>query len=78
MGVSRGRGGLSDSAAATLARLLGARGLSEDEIDRGLGFVMTTGVKTMREAYELAVSRVRYSDEELAAGMRFRAENEAG
>jgi hypothetical protein len=65
------RGVLAERSATALARMLAARGLPENEIDRGLEYVATSGAQTMREGFVLAMSRILYSDEQLAAGLRF-------
>ena len=55
----------------TLMRLLADRGLSPEAVEAGLDYVEDIGARTVREAYELALSRVIYSDAELAQGLRF-------
>jgi hypothetical protein len=62
---------LGERSVRALARMLAERGLSEDEIDRGLDYVAISGAQTMRQAFVLAMSRVLYSDAQLAAGLRF-------
>ena len=65
---------LGNRSTLTLMRLLAERGLSTKEIDAGLDYVEDVGARTVREGYELALSRVLYSDAQLAQGMRFTAE----
>ena len=62
---------LRGPAVNTLVRFLAERGLSEDQIDRGLEYVEASGAYTIREAFILAMSRTLYSDQELADGQRF-------
>ena len=62
---------LSETSIQALMRLLSERGLSEDEIDKGLQFVEASGVYTMRESFELAMSRALYTDVQLAEGKRY-------
>ena len=62
---------LRGPAVNTLVRFLAERGLSEEQIDRGLEYVEASGAYTIREAFILAMSRSIYSDEELAGGQRF-------
>ena len=47
------------------------RGCSRADIIRGLDYAAAQGVFTTKDAFVLAMSRVLYSDEQLAAGMRF-------
>ena len=63
--------GLRGPAVNTLVRFLTERGLSDDQIERALEYVEETGARTIREAFVNAMSRVLYSDEELAMGSRF-------
>lgn len=65
------QGMLAERSAMLLSRILAARGLSEKEIERGLDYVATSGAQTLREGFVLAMSRILYSDAELAAGLRF-------
>jgi hypothetical protein len=60
----------------SLIRFLEERGLSADEIDRGLAYAEELGAATAREGFVLAMSRVLYSDAQLAAGCRFRFPDE--
>ncbi len=53
------------------ARFLGERGLSNDEITRGLHYAEINGARLIRERFVLAMSRVTLSDEQLYAGLRF-------
>jgi len=62
---------LRGPAVNTLVRFLTERGLSEEQIDRGLEYVEASGAYTIREAFILAMSRTLYSDQELADGQRF-------
>ena len=62
---------LSETSIQALMRLLSERGLSEDQIDQGLQFVEASGVYTMRESFELAMSRALYTDTQLAEGKRY-------
>ncbi len=60
-------------AAATnlVVTLLSEQGCSEADIDRGLADAAAQGAFTAKTAFVLAMSRVLYSDEQLAAGLRF-------
>ena len=69
--VMSGRSRLSVSSARTVARFLAERGMSDNEIDRGLHYAELHGALTIREGFVLAMSRITLSDEQLAAGMRF-------
>jgi hypothetical protein len=63
--------GLPVRSSQTLERLMVERGISQDEIERGLNYAVSAGATTTREAYNLAMSRILFSDEELTAGARF-------
>lgn len=65
------RPSLGNRSTLTLMRLLAERGLSPEAIDAGLDYVEAVGARTVREGYELAMSRVLYTDAQLADGMRF-------
>ncbi len=60
-------------AAATnlVTSLLSEHGCSEADIDRGLAYAAAQGAFAAKTAFVLAMSRVMYSDEQLAAGLRF-------
>ena len=62
---------LRASTARNVVRLLVDCGYSDGEIDYGLDYAETEGARTMMECFTLAVSRLIYSDEQLAAKMRF-------
>ena len=62
---------LSGAAARTVARFLAERGVSENDIDRGLHYAELNGARTIRDGFVLAMSRVTLSDEQLVAGVRF-------
>ena len=68
---TRKRPNLGNRSTLTLMRLLADRGLSAEAIDAGLDYVEAVGARTVREGYELAMSRVLYSDVQLEQGMRF-------
>ena len=57
----------------TLMRILAEQGLPSASIEAALDYVEKIGARTVREGYELAMSRVLYSDKQLADGMRFNA-----
>lgn len=65
---------LGNRSTLTLMRILADQGMPSDAIEAGLDYVEQIGARTVREGYELAMSRVLYSDVQLAEGMRFRAE----
>lgn len=65
--------GLGNRSTMTLMRILAEQGLPSASIEAGLDYVEEIGARTVREGYELAMSRVMYSDEQLAEGMRFNA-----
>ena len=70
---------LRSSSVRTLMRLLSGYGLSDEEVERGMDYVEIIGARTVREGFELAMSRVLFSDEQLAAGSRFHpGEDEEG
>ena len=71
---SRKTGGLPAKSSQTLARLMSERGLSPDDIERGLTYAESAGARTTRQAFILAMSRVMFSDAELSAGVRFDSE----
>jgi len=54
-----------------VASLLSEHGCSEADIDRGLAYAADQGAFTAKTAFVMAMSRVMYSDEQLAAGLRF-------
>jgi len=54
-----------------VASLLSEQGCLEADIDRGLAYAADQGAFTAKTAFVLAMSRVLYSDEQLAAGLRF-------
>ena len=60
-----------------LGRLLADRGLDEMQIENGLEYAGHSGAGTMREGFELAMSRAIFSDAELAAGRRYDASEHA-
>lgn len=62
---------LRGPAVNTLVRFLAERGLSDEQIDRALEYVETSGAHTIREAFVLAMSRTMYTDQELEAGQKF-------
>ena len=68
------RRALGNRSTLTLMRILAEQGVSSEAIEAGLDYVEAVGARTVREGYELAMSRVLYSDVQLAEGMRFRAE----
>ena len=62
---------LGNRATLTLMRILAEQGVAAESIEAGLDYVEQVGARTVREGYELAMSRVLYTDAELAAGRRF-------
>lgn len=54
-------------------RILAEQGLPSASIEAALDYVEKIGARTVREGYELAMSRVLDSDKQLADGMRFNA-----
>ena len=62
---------LSYSSVAALARMLRQRGLSGDEIDRGLNYCTEHGAAAIREGLTLAMLRALSTDTRPAAGMLF-------
>jgi len=62
---------LGANATRLVARLLSEHGCSEAEIDRGLAYAAAQGAFTAKTAFVMAMSRTRFSDEQLAAGLRF-------
>ncbi len=69
---------LNETSVAALIRLLTERGLTEDQIERGLDYIEAVGARTMRDGFELAMSRILYTDHELASGQRFTFPEDAG
>ena len=63
--------GLGNRSTLTLMRILAEQGVAPEAIEVGLDYVELVGARTVREGYEVAMSRVMYTDAELAAGMRF-------
>jgi hypothetical protein len=51
-------------------RLLSEHGLSAKEIERGMDYVESMGAGTTCEGFVLAMSRVRFTDAQLSAGVR--------
>lgn len=59
------------STVGTLARLLSEHGLSAEEVERGMDYAEAMGAGTTRDGFVLAMSRVLFTDAQLAAGVRF-------
>lgn len=62
---------LRASTVGTLVRLLSEHGLSAEEVERGMGYAEAMGAGTTRDGFVLAMSRVLFTDAQLAAGVRF-------
>ncbi len=62
---------LRASAVGTVVRLLFEHGLSAKEVERGMDYAKAMGAGTTCEGFVLAMSRVRFTDAQLSAGVRF-------
>lgn len=60
--------------ARTIRRHLAAAGNGADAIRTGIAYARAEGATSAREGYILAVSRILYTDEDLANGTRFSVE----
>jgi len=58
----------------TVMHKLAAGGYSPMQIRDGLAYAVAEDATTVREAFILAMSRILYSDEQLADGARYAAE----
>ncbi len=63
--------GMRASTVHNVVRLLVSCGYSDEEISYGLDYAEAEGARTAMECFTLAVSRLIYSDDQLAAKMRF-------
>jgi hypothetical protein len=55
----------------SICSVLTQQGMSDDDIERGLEYADLQGARTTREGYVLAMSRVLYTDDQLASGSVF-------
>lgn len=62
---------LQGSTVGTLVRLLSEHGLSAEEVECGMDYAEAMGAVTTRDGFVLAMSRVLFTDAQLAAGIRF-------
>ncbi len=62
----------------TIRRHIATAGYSADAIRRGLDYAAAEGASTAREGYILAMSRILFTDRDLASGVRFGVEIGAG
>ncbi len=65
---------LRPSSIGTVMRLLSEHGLSAKEVERGMDYAEAMGAGTTCEGFVLAMSRVHFTDAQLAAGSRFSLE----
>lgn len=64
--------------ARTIRRHIAAAGYSANAIRKGLDYAKSEGASSAREGYILAMSRILYSDGQIAMGDRFIVETGAG
>lgn len=69
---------MTDSITRAIRRHLYAAGYSKDQATAGLAYAASTGPYTVREGYILAVSRILFTDGQLADGERFTLEDGYG
>lgn len=64
---------MTSNTARTIRRHIAAAGYSAQSINKGMAFARNEGAVSQEDGFALAMSRILYSDDQLADGARFNA-----